>query len=437
MPASNRKQTQRPRLIEGMIASAYRYGYAGANISRVIESAGVSRPTFYEYFANKDDCFLAAQREVGELLVREVQSAVAACAPERAIHAALQRFVELAEVHPDRAGLLVSESMAGGPRSLDEHDRLIDRLSATIDAARARVPAATLTPDLPAYTVLGAGRWLLAPALRKGERDLSELRDDMIDWVDSYSRPRAAHRWNQLDPHSFPELKPTISFSPLLSKPPEPTTPGRPRLADKEITRNQRERIMYATALMLAEHGYNALTVAHISESAGIDRRVFYTHFRNKEQAFVALHELAMRQTLANAAHAFFSVPEWPDRVWEAMRATTQFEGAHPIVAHFGYIESHAVGTPAIQRIDDARAAFTIFLQEGAQYTERPPSRTAMEAIGGAVFEIGYRITRLQRVNLLSRLAPHASYIVLAPFLGPANTDKLIDSKLSKEAISS
>ncbi len=61
---TRRKRTQRERLIAGMVMAARRHGYAGANVSRVIARAGVSRPTFYEYFADKDDCFLATHREL-------------------------------------------------------------------------------------------------------------------------------------------------------------------------------------------------------------------------------------------------------------------------------------------------------------------------------------------------------------------------------------
>src|ERR1700679_1120423 len=54
-----RKGTQRERLLDGMLLAAVRRGYAGANVAQVIAQAGVSRPTFYEYFADRDDCFLA------------------------------------------------------------------------------------------------------------------------------------------------------------------------------------------------------------------------------------------------------------------------------------------------------------------------------------------------------------------------------------------
>lgn len=424
------KGTQRERLIAGMIAATRRYGYEGANVSQVIAGAGVSRPTFYEYFADKDDCFRHTHSELADRLIDEVGQAIAAAPPGHAPQATIRCLVELAEALPDRASLLVNETMAGGLRALDAHDALIDRMVALVEAADARVAPDVPSPDLPVKTALGAGRWLLALALRRGERDLAGLRDELIGWVELYERPREEHRWRVLEPASRVPSSP--HFSPLPLVPPPSLSRGRPRQSAAETARNQRERILYATAKLSVSDGYNNTTVAGITAAAGVDRRVFYRHFRDRQQAFLAIHELAIQHVMTLAAAAFFSAEEWPERVWAAMLATTQFEAEHPVVSYLGHVESHALGAPAIQRIDDSRAAFTIFLQEGSRYTESPPTRTAMEAVAGAVFEIGYQQARAGQIEQVSRLAPHAAYLALAPFMGPARASEFVDAKLAE-----
>lgn len=430
---TDRRSTQRERLIMGMITACSRHGYEGANVSRTIAFAGVSRPTFYEYFADKHDCFLATHGELARLLILEVERAVSAVGPDQAVQAAIRRFVELCQAYPDRADLLTNETMAGGRAALHAHDRMMEQMAEVVERARAKASAQTLTPDLPIQMVFGAGRWLLSPALRRGEYNLSALADDLASWVDSYMAPSAEHRWSTLAPG--PPLPPSPHVSDVSLLPPPPIPPGRPRLSRAEVARRQRERILYATATVAAAKGYGASTIADITASAGVDRRVFYKHFRDKQQAFLAVHELAIHQVMAIAASAFFSATAWPDRVWEAVRATTQFEAANPVITHIGHVESHAVGAPAIQRIDDSRAAFTIFLQEGSQLTSTPHSRIAMEAVAGAIFEIGYHQVRHDQSNQLSRLAPLAAYLVLAPFMGPAAANRFIDEKLDEAAV--
>ena len=421
------RSTQRERLIAGMLASATRYGYAGANVSRVIAHAGVSRPTFYEYFTDKDDCFLATHREIGELLIADIERTVAA-APDQAVQASVRRFVEIAECVPDQARFIMNEVMAGGWRALDERDRLTDEVARVIERSRAQAGALTSTPDLSIRVVIGAVRWLLAPSLRRGDHQLSALADELIRWVESYEMPNVEHRWHTLEPG--PELPPSPHISQISLSPPPPISPGRSKLSRGEIARNQRERILYATAEVAAAKGYTVTTIADITAAAGVDRRVFYTYFPDKQQAFLAVHELCVQQMMAVTASAFFSARTWPQRAWEAMRACTQFQATHPIVAHIALIESHAVGASAIQRIDDSRTAFTIFFQEGNQYASDPASQTVMEAILGAIFEICYHQARRGRSNQMLRLSCNGAYLMLAPFLGPSAANAFIEERL-------
>lgn len=425
---TDRKNTQRERLIAGMIAAAARHGYAAATVSHVIAHAGVSRPTFYEYFADKDECFLAAHRELSHLLIEEVRRAVAKTTPERAVYGAIRAFIRLSEEFPDRACFLTNETMAAGWQGLDQHDRLIEDMAQIVEQASAQAPAHTPTPDLPIQLAFGAGRWLLAPPLRRGERDLGNLGDELIRWIESYETPKDEHRWSTLEPG--PALAPTRHVAQISLSPPPAIPPGRSKLSNGEIARNQRERILYATAEVAASKGFTVTTIADIVAAAGVDRRVFYKHFQDKQQAFLAVHEFCVQQLMAVTAGAFFSVSDWPERAWEAMRAATQFQATHSVIAHIALVESHAVGPSAIQRIDDIRIAFTMFFQEGNQHTETPASPMAMEAILAAIFEICYQRAREGRSELISRMACTGAYIMMAPFLGPAATSEFIDEKL-------
>src|SRR5215467_5896448 len=60
LPSDLVSAVQRERLLAAMLRAAAELGYREANVQDVIERAGVSRPTFYEHFSNKEACFLAA-----------------------------------------------------------------------------------------------------------------------------------------------------------------------------------------------------------------------------------------------------------------------------------------------------------------------------------------------------------------------------------------
>jgi AcrR family transcriptional regulator len=429
----NRKETQRERLLAGMLLAAVRRGYAGANVAQVIAHAGVSRPTFYEYFADKDDCFLAVHREISGQLIQRISQAVSSERPERAVQAGIKALLLFAHSTPERARFLANETMAGGHRALDQRDRLVEQIERVIEHAREPVSTGTLTPDLPTRALVGGIFGLLAPRLRRNEYDLMDLAEEVCGWIDSYNLPSEQHRWRTLTPG--PPLPCARHVSELALHPPPALPRGRPSLPSSEIARHQRERIVYAMAEVAAEKGYAAVTIADITTAAGVDRRVFYAHFHDKQQAFLAAHELGFQQTMAVCARAFFSREAWPERIWEGLRAKTHFNATHPVVAHVGYVEAHAVGSPAIQRVDDSRVAYNLFTQEGYRRTSNPPPAIALDAISATIFEICYEQARTQRIDLLPRLTPNAVYLVLAPFLGPEQANEFIELKLSEEQL--
>jgi AcrR family transcriptional regulator len=423
-----RKITQRERMLAAMLELANSDGYAAASVSRVIERAGVSRPTFYEYFADKDACFVATHRDSGERLLAQIDEAIAQAPPERAAHAAVRRLLQRAEAEPGQARFMAIETMAGGPRALDERDRTIREIARSIDRAVDQTPPRTPAPDLPTRGLIGAAHWMLSPRLRRSEHDFTALADELDEWIESYNRPAGEHRWRMLEPG--PEPPPSPYLSELATRPPAPLRAGRSRLPETEIARNQRERILHATAQVAPRKGYSATTIADITSIAKLDRRVFYKHFRDKQQAFLAVHELAFQQTMAVAASAFFSTASWEERIWHGIHAASQFNAVYPSFAHIGYVEAHAIGAPAVQRVDDTRQAFAVFLQEGSQHTGRPPSQIAMEAIVTTVFEIGYEQFRHGNAASLTRFSYHATYLCLAPFLGQDAANAFIDGKL-------
>jgi AcrR family transcriptional regulator len=426
----DRKATQRERLLEGMLLAAVRHGYAGANVAQVIAQAGVSRPTFYEHFLDKDDCFLAVHREISEQLLGHIREAVSSQPPERAVQAAVRMLFVRAQAKPERARFLVNETLAGGHRALDERDRLIGRIANIIERAIDQASPRTATPDLPLRVLLGGICGLLAPRLRRNEYDLTGVAGEIDAWIETYSQPLAEHRWRTLEPG--PPMPAPRHLSELALQPPPALPRGRPSISSAEIARHQRERIVYATCEVAAEKGYAAVTIADITAAARVDRRVFYAHFRHKQEAFLAAHELGFQQAMAVSARAFFSREEWPERIWEGLHAGTHFNATHPVVAHIGYVEAHAVGSQAIQRVDDSRAAFNIFSQEGFRHSLSPPPPATLDALSATIFEIGYIHARRRQIELLPRLIGHAAYLVLAPFLGPEQANELIDAKLAE-----
>jgi AcrR family transcriptional regulator len=433
-----RRHTQRERLTAGMVAAANRGGYAGASVSAVIAEAGVSRPTFYEYFSDRDECFLAALADAQEQLAASVDEAVSSQAAAEALQAALSAVLGFAISEPARARFLMSEAMAAGTGALDVRDQGIARLARSVEKAYAREAVEEAVADVPAAIVIGGVYRLLATRLRRGERALSSLGEELRGWIDAYREPLGEHRWRAsvkgaVRAPAPPSPPPTAS---ALRAPP-PLPPGRPRLSAEQIAANHRGRILAAAGQLAERQGYAETTIADITRVARIDGRAFYSQFADKQDAFMAVHELGFQELMAVTAGAFFGGASWPERTWEAGRALTAFLEQNPTLTHVGFIEAYAVGPRAVQRVEDSHTAFTIFLQEGYQYAggDGGPSRVALGAVIASVFEIIYRQARMSGKPKVRGTLPLMVYLWLAPFVGVGEANAFVEAKVGEYAV--
>jgi AcrR family transcriptional regulator len=433
---TSRKRSQRERLLHGVVTVANRDGYARANVSAVIAEAGVSRPTFYEYFADKDACFLAALADIQERLLEDVREAVKRQPPERAIQATIEALMGFAAEKPSMARFLMSESMAAGSRALDERDHGVAELERVVDEAYRQLSPSAVTPDVCVRVAIGGIYRLLAIRLRRGEPRLTAVLDDLLRWLDSYQQPVAQHRWRSLEPTAT--LARSAAQPDAPARAPIALAPGRPRLSQEQVAANHRRRILLAAARLAQRKGYTATTIAEINDLAGVDGRAFYGLFSDKQDAFMTMHELGFQRIMGVTASAFFAGASWPERSWDAVGAFMQFLERNPTGAHVAFIAAYAVGRGAIQRIEDSHVAFTIFLQQGYQHTPRedPPSRVALEAIMTTIFEIVYLQARASATPRLTGLLAHTVFLWLTPFTGPADANEFIDLRLQAARVS-
>jgi AcrR family transcriptional regulator len=173
---------QRARLLAAMANVVAAKGYAATTVADVVRDAGVSRSTFYELFASKEACFLAAYNEGVDDLLRAVREAVHDAPDDwraqlragiRAYLARLARPDHFARVYIDEihaAGAAALEARADALR------RFADRYHASFSQARAADPTLR-EPDPDALLVLCAGtEQLVAERLRAGG-DVRELED--------------------------------------------------------------------------------------------------------------------------------------------------------------------------------------------------------------------------------------------------------------------
>ncbi len=130
-------ESQRTRILAGVAAAVAEHGYANTSIADVIARAGVSRKTFYEQFAGKDDCFAEAVGEEMDRLLEVTMSAFEAEGPpwSRRLRGALTGLCSALAANPAVARLCFIEALAAGPATAERRREALRGLLPLFEAA--------------------------------------------------------------------------------------------------------------------------------------------------------------------------------------------------------------------------------------------------------------------------------------------------------------
>ena len=181
-PLEVRLSVQRGRLFEAAAEVFARAGYAEATAEAIARTAGMSKATFYEHFANKEECILALFDDAAGSVLRAMGEAAGGGGrdPRERLRAGIHAFLEILATHPNEAKTLLVEVMAAGELGAQRRDRVMDAFAAAVDAeneAAARTGAvARFASADDAFAVVGAVVELASRQLRLGvPADMREL----------------------------------------------------------------------------------------------------------------------------------------------------------------------------------------------------------------------------------------------------------------------
>jgi AcrR family transcriptional regulator len=114
---------QRERLIAGLAEAVAENGYTGTTIAHITRQAAVSRRTFYEHFASKDECFVAAYDTVMARLRERVGQAFDEEAEwPYAVRAGIGAMLAFLVTEPNLARLCMVEALVAGPVVVERYD---------------------------------------------------------------------------------------------------------------------------------------------------------------------------------------------------------------------------------------------------------------------------------------------------------------------------
>src|SRR5580704_2791253 len=165
-------EMQRQRLLLAMRELAGESGLTQATVSAVCKRSRVSRRTFYELFADRDACFLAAfEHAVSEISERIVPAWEQHERWHECLRAALQALLAIFDEQPQSARLCVIEALTGGPEVLRRRREILERLADAVDQGRGKARAADAPPPVTAESVVGGALAVIHARLLEPDPD--------------------------------------------------------------------------------------------------------------------------------------------------------------------------------------------------------------------------------------------------------------------------
>jgi AcrR family transcriptional regulator len=143
-------QNQRERIITALVDTVAVRGYSDTTVADITKAATVSRRTFYEHFADKEACFLAAYEMVSDHIRSSMQAAGEAFEdwPQK-VRAALATMLRFLSEEPELARLCMIEPLAAGGEVAIRHQ---DSMQGFVEILKAGRPARSGERPLPEAT---------------------------------------------------------------------------------------------------------------------------------------------------------------------------------------------------------------------------------------------------------------------------------------------
>ena len=160
---------QRARIHGALIEAVAHDGYEGTSVKQVIELAGVSRRSFYEQFANKQDCFLVTFDLIVNRDLQQIRRAyLAAEGPlEQRARAAFERLAKAIQEDRKASILVVLEAQRAGAAGLLRVRRAARACEQMLGRGFAEAPDATPLPVPIVRAIAGGLQGIAASALRE------------------------------------------------------------------------------------------------------------------------------------------------------------------------------------------------------------------------------------------------------------------------------
>jgi AcrR family transcriptional regulator len=169
LPREVLAEHQRDRILDAAVEVFATHGYQGTTVDHLVVASHIGVGSFYEQFANKEECFLATYERVVVAGRERIVAAIPAGEPwPRQLVAALAALLAAIEEEPFAARVTLVEVQTAGARALAEHDRALDQAVALLRRGREHSDVPEELPTALEIATVGGLTWFLQQRIAAG-----------------------------------------------------------------------------------------------------------------------------------------------------------------------------------------------------------------------------------------------------------------------------
>ncbi len=178
-------QNQRERIITALVDTVAERGYNATTVANITKAASVSRRTFYEHFADKEACFLAAYDMVADHIRASMRAAAESFKdwPQK-VRAALATMLRFLAGEPELARICMIEPVAAGGEIAARHRASMQGFVAILKAGRPEHAGERPLPEATEETLVGGIVSLIVREISAGRtKELEKLLPDLVELI--------------------------------------------------------------------------------------------------------------------------------------------------------------------------------------------------------------------------------------------------------------
>jgi AcrR family transcriptional regulator len=391
-----------------MVEAVAANGYERTSVKQVVGLAGVSRRSFYEQFANKQECFLATFDLIAARGAKRINAVYRATEGdlEQRLTASFREFAGVVEANWKGANLVIVEAQAAGVPGLMRLRRATATFEQMISTSFERAPGASPLPRPVARGIAGGLHAATSTCVREGSAaELAALGEEMLRWTLLFRAPAAERNGERMAERARARL---LNGQPTIN---EHASNG---CGDGDVS--DRERLLRHALRLGVVEDYRVLTAPQIAQEANVPMDAFFELFKDKDECFLAALDMLGDELLRRAADPDLISSNWPRAVCRVIGELMRFLAARPLYARTIGAEAFAAGGAAIERNLAIGRNIATLLTEGAPGQNR--GRLAVEGVAGAIWHTIRCQVASEQIQLLGALSDYLAYVVLTPFIG-------------------